>query len=64
MKKCLITGCNGFIGSYLAEFLINRGAILYGMIHRSRERIAHLGDKITTFECEILDRKKVESIVS
>jgi len=62
--KCLITGCNGFVGSYLADFLIKRGVIVYGTVHRSRERIAHLGDKITTFECEILDKEKVESIVS
>jgi GDP-4-dehydro-6-deoxy-D-mannose reductase len=64
MKKCLITGCNGFIGSYLAEFLINRGIAVYGTIHRGRERIAHLSDKITTFECEILDKEKVENVVS
>jgi GDP-4-dehydro-6-deoxy-D-mannose reductase len=64
MKKCLITGCNGFIGSYLAEFLINRGIIVYGTVHRSRERIAHLGDKITTFECEILDKEKMQNVVS
>jgi len=64
VKKCLITGCNGFIGSHLAEFLVNRGVNVYGTIHRSRERIAHLGDKITTFECEILDKEKVESVVS
>jgi GDP-4-dehydro-6-deoxy-D-mannose reductase len=64
MKKCLITGCNGFVGSYLAEFLINRGIAVYGTIHRGHERIAHLGDKITTFECEILDKEKVENVVS
>jgi GDP-4-dehydro-6-deoxy-D-mannose reductase len=64
MKKCLITGCNGFVGSYLAEFLINRSVIVYGMVHRSRERIAHLGDKIIIFECEILDKEKVQNVVS
>jgi GDP-4-dehydro-6-deoxy-D-mannose reductase len=64
MQKCLITGCNGFVGSHLAEFLVSRGVVVYGMIHRSRERIGHLGDKITTFECEVLDKEKVESVVS
>jgi len=64
MRKCLITGCNGFVGSYLAEFLINRGIAVYGTVHRGRERIAHLGDRITTFECEILDKERVESVVS
>jgi len=61
--KCLITGCNGFVGSHLAEFSVKRGVIVYGTVHRSSERIAHLGDLITTFQCEILDREKVESVV-
>jgi GDP-4-dehydro-6-deoxy-D-mannose reductase len=63
MKKCLITGCNGFVGSQLAEFLTKKGVIVHGTIRRNRERIAHLGDKITVFECEILDKERVESVV-
>jgi GDP-4-dehydro-6-deoxy-D-mannose reductase len=64
MEKCLITGCNGFVGSHLAEFLVSRGVNVYGAIHRSRNMIAHLGDKITTFECEMLDKEEVENVVS
>lgn len=64
MEKSLITGCNGFVGSHLAEFLVSRGVNVYGTTHRSRDRIAHLGDKITTFECEILDKERLESVVS
>jgi GDP-4-dehydro-6-deoxy-D-mannose reductase len=64
MKKCFITGCNGFIGSHLAEYLVNRRLIVHGSINRSRERIAHLGDRITTYECEILDKQKLENLVS
>ena len=64
MKKCLITGCNGFIGSHLAEFLVKQGLIVYGTVHGNREKIARLGDKITTFECEILENEKVKNIVS
>ena len=62
--KCLITGCNGFIGSYLAEFLGNRGIAVHGTIHSGSERVTRFGDKITTYECEILDKEKVESVVS
>lgn len=64
MKICLITGCNGFVGFHLIEFLIKRGAIVYGTTHHDRRRIAHLHDRITTFECDILDKERIEGIVS
>ena len=45
-KTALITGVTGQDGSYLAEFLLEKGYEVYGMIRRSsvdfRERIAHL----------------------
>ena len=46
MKKALITGITGQDGSYLAEFLLDKGYDVHGIIRRSsvdyRERIAHL----------------------
>lgn len=46
MKKALITGVTGQDGSYLAEFLLEKGYDVHGVIRRSsvdyRERIAHL----------------------
>lgn len=46
MKKALITGITGQDGSFLAEFLIEKGYDVHGIIRRSsvdyRERIAHL----------------------
>lgn len=46
MKKALITGITGQDGSFLAEFLIEKGYEVHGVIRRSsvdfRERIAHL----------------------
>ncbi|MCX6985701.1 MAG: GDP-mannose 4,6-dehydratase [Lentisphaerae bacterium] len=46
MKKALITGITGQDGSYLAEFLLNKGYEVYGIIRRSSsfntERIDHL----------------------
>lgn len=46
MKKALITGVTGQDGSFLAEFLLEKGYEVHGMIRRSsvdyRERIAHL----------------------
>lgn len=46
MKKALITGITGQDGSYLAEFLLEKGYEVHGIIRRSstdyRERIVHL----------------------
>ena len=46
MKTAFITGVTGQDGSYLAEFLLEKGYDVHGMIRRSsidfRERIAHL----------------------
>ena len=46
MKKALITGVTGQDGSYLSEFLIEKGYDVHGIIRRSsvdfRERIVHL----------------------
>lgn len=46
MKRAFITGVTGQDGSYLSEFLLEKGYEVYGMIRRSsidyRERIAHL----------------------
>ena len=46
MKSALITGITGQDGSYLAEFLLEKGYDVHGIIRRSsvdyRERIAHL----------------------
>ncbi|MBQ9338875.1 MAG: GDP-mannose 4,6-dehydratase [Paludibacteraceae bacterium] len=49
MKTALITGITGQDGSYLSEFLLNKGYDVHGIIRRSstdyRERIAHLEGK-------------------
>ena len=46
MRKALITGVTGQDGSYLSEFLLEKGYDVHGIIRRSsvdyRERIAHL----------------------
>lgn len=49
MKRALITGVTGQDGSYLSEFLLEKGYEVHGIIRRSsvdfRERIAHLEGK-------------------
>ncbi len=48
MKKALITGITGQDGSYLAEFLLNKGYLVYGLVRRTsnfnRKHIESLHD--------------------
>ncbi len=59
-KKALITGITGQDGSYLAEFLLQKGYEVFGLIRRSStehfERIRHIQDKITLIPGDLLDQ--------
>jgi GDPmannose 4,6-dehydratase len=58
--RALITGITGQDGSYLAEFLLEKGYEVIGMIRRSStvnfERIAHIQDQITLVSGDLLDQ--------
>ncbi len=60
MPTALITGITGQDGSYLAEFLLARGYRVAGVVRvastSSRERIAHLLDRVTLTEGDLLDQ--------
>lgn len=59
MKKALITGITGQDGSYLADFLLDNGYEVYGMVRRSStenfERINHIKDRIELLQADLLD---------
>jgi len=57
MKRCLITGASGFVGSHLAEHLHEQGYEVYGTIRwRSRlEFIDTIRDKIKLIEADLMD---------
>jgi GDPmannose 4,6-dehydratase len=59
-RRALITGITGQDGSYLAEFLLEKGYAVYGMVRRASsdqfERIAHLQDRIQLREGDLLDQ--------
>jgi len=61
----LITGVTGFVGSYLAEFLLNKGYDVYGTIRwRSRmENIEHIKDKLILMEADIRDAHSMEELI-
>jgi GDPmannose 4,6-dehydratase len=58
--KALITGITGQDGSYLADFLLEKGYEVYGMVRRSStekfERIAHCKDRINLIQADLLDQ--------
>jgi len=59
-RRALITGVTGQDGSYLAEFLLEKGYEVVGMVRRAStetfERIAHLLDRIELREGDLLDQ--------
>ena len=62
MKKALITGINGQDGSYLSEFLLEKGYEVHGIIRRSStfntERIEHL--YIDSLLQDLHNKKKIQ----
>ena len=63
MRRCLITGCGGFIGSHLAERLLNEAWSVYGTVRRLPSGLARMDDRLTVIECDILDAPRVEQAV-
>lgn len=67
MKKALITGITGQDGSYLAEFLLEKGYEVHGIIRRASvsttARIDHIMDKITIHEGDLSDSSSIIRIV-
>src|SRR6266436_5378966 len=62
-QKALITGITGQDGSYLAEFLLEKGYRVFGLIRRSStinfERIAHLQESIQLVPGDLLDQSSL-----
>jgi GDP-4-dehydro-6-deoxy-D-mannose reductase len=62
--RCLITGCEGFIGSHLADLLIGKkGVLVYGTTYDHTSNLDHLGQNIVLFECDLNDRERVAEVV-
>jgi GDPmannose 4,6-dehydratase len=61
--RALITGITGQDGSYLAEFLLERGYDVYGMVRRSStekfDRIEHIRNRIVLEQGDLLDHRSL-----
>ena len=59
MPKALITGITGQDGSYLAEFLLEKGYDVVGMVRRTStinfHRLTHIQDQVTIVQGDLLD---------
>jgi GDPmannose 4,6-dehydratase len=60
MKAALITGITGQDGSYLAEWLLEQGYEVHGIVRRAStenfDRISHLIDRIELHQADLLDQ--------
>ena len=66
--RALITGITGQDGSYLAEFLLDQGYDVVGMVRRSStvnfERIAHIQERLTIVSGDLLDEVSMIKLLS
>ena len=68
MKKALITGITGQDGSYLAEFLLEKGYEVHGITRRASisntGRIDHIKDKLTLHDGDLSDSSSLIRIIA
>ncbi|NJO06157.1 MAG: NAD-dependent epimerase/dehydratase family protein [Chloroflexaceae bacterium] len=66
-KRALITGITGQDGSYLAEFLLEQGYEVIGVVRRTStvnfERIEHFQDRVTLTTADLLDEVSLINVL-
>jgi len=66
-KRALITGITGQDGSYLAEFMLDQGYEVIGLMRRSAssnlERITHIQDRLTLVSGDIGDQVSLMNVL-
>jgi len=68
MKRILVTGITGFVGSHMADYILKnkKNYKLYGIkrYHLSRlDKIEHIFDKISWIDCDITDPIATEKLI-
>ena len=67
MPTALITGITGQDGSYLAEFLLDKGYTVVGLVRRTStvnfERIGHIQDRLTLVSGDLLDQTSLNQVL-
>ena len=66
-KVAIVTGASSGIGRAFSEYLVERGAVVYGFA-RGRERLNEtaedLGDAFHAVQCDVGDEKQVEGAIN
>lgn len=65
-KKILITGITGFVGSHMADFLIQKKIKIYGLkrYHLSRlDKVEHIYNKINWYDCDLTDPVSTQKMI-
>ena len=65
MTRALITGITGFVGSHLADFLLDKGVEVYGVARwRSKmDNIVHIKDKLRLVDADMRDGHSLSEAV-
>jgi GDPmannose 4,6-dehydratase len=67
MTRAIITGITGQDGSYLAEWLLEKGYEVHGVVRRAStenfDRIAHLTDRLRLHQADLLDQLSVIDVM-
>jgi len=67
LKTALISGISGQDGSYLAELLLEKGYVVYGMVRRECtekfERIEHIRHKLHLRQADLLDQFSIIKLI-
>jgi len=63
VKRCLITGCGGFIGSHLATYLLKQGLEVWGLFHHLPAKGVR-DSRLPCLQADIVDANAVHRAVA
>lgn len=65
-EKVLITGITGFVGSHMADFVLNKGVKVYGLKRWNQSRlrnIRHILSEVEFMDCDLTDPISIHNII-
>lgn len=62
--KFAITGCNGFIGTHMANYLLSQGSSVQALVYGDSSSLAPLVNKIELHEFNCVNESQVDDILS
>jgi GDP-4-dehydro-6-deoxy-D-mannose reductase len=62
--KCLVTGCDGFIGRFLTDLLLREGVSVYGTVRPSAGKAGSSKKGVTVLQYDLLDKNRAAEIMA